>query len=116
MTQFRLSKPHYLRHNKAEPGTEVLVEAGSVIEWEGPPSLGMEAVDEEGAAKCKERDEKRDRSKAGLRQVGCHRSWRIISGQSPSRPPTMTTMTTMTTTNRTSAAQPGVPSGSKRTP
>jgi hypothetical protein len=70
MTRYRLTKPHYLRHNKAEAGTEVLVEAGEVIEWEGPPSLGMEAVDDEGRAKCRERDEKRDRSKQQAVQSG----------------------------------------------
>jgi hypothetical protein len=60
MTAFRLTKPHYLRRGKeGESGTEVYVEAGEVIDWRGPPTLGMEGVDDDGIAKCKERDEKR---------------------------------------------------------
>lgn len=60
MTQYRLTAPHFLRSGKeGEQGTEVLVPVGEVIEWPGVPSLGMEGIDDEGKAKCKERDEKR---------------------------------------------------------
>jgi hypothetical protein len=60
MTQYRLTAPHYLRSGKeGEAGTEVYVPVGDLVEWPGPPTLGMEGVDDEGKAKCKERDEKR---------------------------------------------------------
>ena len=60
MTTYKLTKPHFLRSGKAgELGTETWVPAGEEIDWDAPPTLGMEGIDDEGRAKCKERDEKR---------------------------------------------------------
>jgi len=57
MVAYLLTRPHFIHR----PGSDspVLVEAGQTIEWgDNVPSLGMAGVDEEGEAKCKERDAK----------------------------------------------------------
>lgn len=54
MTKYILTKPHFIGNR--------LMEAGTEYETDDPPSLGMEGVDDEGEAKCKERDEKRAKS------------------------------------------------------
>lgn len=54
MAKYVLTKPHFINNR--------YIEAGVGYETDDPPSLGMEGVDDEGKAKCKERDEKRAKS------------------------------------------------------
>lgn len=49
MTRYILTKPHFIDNQVKDAGTE--------IETDAPPSLGMEGVDDEGRKKCEARDE-----------------------------------------------------------
>jgi hypothetical protein len=66
LAKYRLTKPHFINNELREAGTE--------LETDEFPSLGMEALDEEAASACKQRDkqqqERRRRAQAaGMSQI-----------------------------------------------
>lgn len=76
MPQYRLTKDHYLQVKKpgAKPGDKdpwvkepQLHEQGSVVDWDGKPSLQMEAVDKEGGERIEARRAEWREKKASAR-------------------------------------------------